>query len=251
LAVRALPAERVDHLDGWLLRADRILPFSRANAVWSFDGPKWLDDEALDARVREVERFFADAGTRPQFMLSPASRPTTLDATLARHGYDHSPDVDVLIGSLTDIAGPLEPLRRDFRAKTVAGASPDHTASYVGAYGSDPIVAERLLAYVRVLPQNGLPLLTSTAVAGHDVVGICFGVVDDAWLGVYSMGTVPTWRGRGVGPAVLAALARGGSQAGATRAYLQVEVENLPAQRLYRSAGFEPSHRYHYRVAPG
>jgi ribosomal protein S18 acetylase RimI-like enzyme len=34
---------------------------------------------------------------------------------------------------------------------------------------------------------------------------------------------------------------------GARRAYLQVEVDNLPALRLYDGLGFQPSHDYHYR----
>lgn len=249
LAVRALPAERVAHLDGWLLRADRALPFSRANAVWSFDGPARLDDDALDARLREAEQFYADAGTTAQFMLSAASRPATLEDALARRGYERSPDVDVLIGSLAEVTAPSAQMQRDFSVETVAGASPEHVAGYVAADDGDPTVAERLIAYVRALPHNNLPILTTVAVAGHAVVGICFGVVDGAWLGVYAMGTAPAFRGRGIGPAVLAALARDGSHVGATRAYLQVEADNGAAQRLYRRVGLQPSHRYHYRTA--
>jgi ribosomal protein S18 acetylase RimI-like enzyme len=37
---------------------------------------------------------------------------------------------------------------------------------------------------------------------------------------------------------------------GAHQLYLQVEQDNLPALRLYRRAGFQPSHHhYYYRIA--
>ena len=37
---------------------------------------------------------------------------------------------------------------------------------------------------------------------------------------------------------------------GANHLYPQVEEDNLPALRLYQGLGLQPSHRYHYRVAP-
>jgi ribosomal protein S18 acetylase RimI-like enzyme len=37
--------------------------------------------------------------------------------------------------------------------------------------------------------------------------------------------------------------------AGARRFYIQVEQDNGPAQRLYRSAGFAFAYSYHYRTS--
>jgi N-acetylglutamate synthase len=49
---------------------------------------------------------------------------------------------------------------------------------------------------------------------------------------------------------VLGTLAGAAAQRGASRLYLQVEVENTAARHLYAAGGFTPAYRYHYRIAP-
>jgi ribosomal protein S18 acetylase RimI-like enzyme len=51
--------------------------------------------------------------------------------------------------------------------------------------------------------------------------------------------------------AVLTAIAYWADERGARRLYLQVEVENTPARRLYERVGFTPRYHYHYRRQPG
>jgi ribosomal protein S18 acetylase RimI-like enzyme len=48
---------------------------------------------------------------------------------------------------------------------------------------------------------------------------------------------------------VLAALAGWAGAHGASRMYLQVERDNMPARRLYERAGFREICGYHYRTA--
>jgi GNAT superfamily N-acetyltransferase len=75
------------------------------------------------------------------------------------------------------------------------------------------------------------------------------GVVEPPWAGVFSMLTLPALRGQRLGEAVLGALARWALARGASRLYLQVEVDNEAARRLYARAGFAPRYAYHYRRA--
>ena len=50
--------------------------------------------------------------------------------------------------------------------------------------------------------------------------------------------------------AITAAACREAELRGVPYAFLQVEVDNAPAQALYARLGFRYSQRYHYRVAP-
>jgi ribosomal protein S18 acetylase RimI-like enzyme len=76
--------------------------------------------------------------------------------------------------------------------------------------------------------------------------GVGMAVLDGRWLGIFNMATQPAQRRRGAGRAALRTLAAWGLERGAEHAYLQVELDNVPAQRLYRTAGFEPAYEYVY-----
>lgn len=61
----------------------------------------------------------------------------------------------------------------------------------------------------------------------------------------------PAYRGRGVGKALLKGVMRDAYQRGASRIFLEMRANN-PAEKLYRSAGFEPiGRRENYYRAPG
>jgi ribosomal protein S18 acetylase RimI-like enzyme len=66
-------------------------------------------------------------------------------------------------------------------------------------------------------------------------------------VGVFGMATVPAFRRRHAATAVLDALAAWGQERGASRLYLQVMQDNLPALALYERAGFTTLYEYYYR----
>ncbi|RLI55840.1 MAG: hypothetical protein DRO93_11680 [Candidatus Thorarchaeota archaeon] len=78
--------------------------------------------------------------------------------------------------------------------------------------------------------------------------GVGFGVVTDDWLGLFGIATVERHRRKGVATAITTALAVWGEKMGAEHAYLQVEVLNAPALRLYGQLGFETAYTYWYRL---
>ena len=53
-----------------------------------------------------------------------------------------------------------------------------------------------------------------------------------------------------LGAVIAAASCAVAEQRGISSVFLQVEVDNTPAQGLYQRLGFRNAHRYHYRVAP-
>ncbi|MGA5543997.1 N-acetylglutamate synthase, CG3035 family [Mycobacterium sp. NPDC051198] len=69
------------------------------------------------------------------------------------------------------------------------------------------------------------------------------------WLGISSVRVSPAQRGQGHARSVCAALAAWGAEAGARRAYVQVEVDNHAAIALYTSLGFRLHHQTRYVAA--
>ena len=66
------------------------------------------------------------------------------------------------------------------------------------------------------------------------------------WLGVSCVRVAESARRTGLARMVCSALQNWGAEQGATRAYVQVLDENLPALRLYESLGFRLHHRHRY-----
>lgn len=62
------------------------------------------------------------------------------------------------------------------------------------------------------------------------------------------MATHPHHRRQGLATSLRGALTRWAAAEGATHAYLQVEVGNAAARRLYERAGFTEAYRSHYRT---
>jgi len=64
------------------------------------------------------------------------------------------------------------------------------------------------------------------------------------------MRTAPEHRRKGLARRIFTSLLAASRQAGASRAYLQVEAANAPAVALYSEAGFEEAYRYSYWSRP-
>ena len=72
--------------------------------------------------------------------------------------------------------------------------------------------------------------------------GTVQGVMDRGPIGaIQNLGVVPSYRGQGLGRALVRQALEGFYQAGLRRAYLEVTAENSSAIRIYRSLGFRRS----------
>lgn len=87
----------------------------------------------------------------------------------------------------------------------------------------------------------------ATARIGEHASGIA--TLDGDWVGFRAIAVDPSYRRRGLGLRVMAALLEWGAEQGATTAYLQVLGDNVPALALYDGLGFAEHHRYRY-LAP-
>jgi GNAT superfamily N-acetyltransferase len=80
-------------------------------------------------------------------------------------------------------------------------------------------------------------------------LGVGFGVVEEGWLGLFSLAVTPDARRSGIASAIGDALEAWAASEDAGRVYLQVEVDNLAALSFYARRGFVIAHSYHYRSA--
>jgi GNAT superfamily N-acetyltransferase len=240
-AFDAWPAAEVVALGGWRLRFNHGVT-RRASSVWPGPGASELP---LGARLEAVERFYAERGAAASYQMTPAADPPALDAALAARGYVATDRVSVELADAATAAALAPPPGCEVECSDAMPEAWFELSGRRGRFAGDAVpVYGALLG--RLAGRAGFAL----AHAGGEpaAVGLC--VAAPPWAGVFSMLTLPAHRGKGLGAAVLGALARWARARGAARLYLQVEEDNAPARRLYARAGFAPRYPYLYRSRP-
>jgi N-acetylglutamate synthase len=238
LAFEAWPAEEVVDLGGWRLRFNRGLTH-RANSVWP---NAWHGEDALSDRLDRVEELYAERGLPALFQVTPAALPCGLDAALANRDYVVHLPTEVWTAPLARCALATAPPGIEVSAHREVEPAWWSLNGERGRFRAEELpLYRRLLERLRgracfVLARlDGEPGATGIGVAGGDHVGI------------FSMRTLESFRGRGLARAVLAGIAGFAAERRASELYLQVEQDNEPARSLYAKAGFAVAYAYQYR----
>jgi ribosomal protein S18 acetylase RimI-like enzyme len=242
VAARAVPANEVEDIGGWVARHSPGLSTKRVNSIWprhhEQDGP-------LDAKLATVERFYAARGLPARFQIGPAAQPAGLDRALDRRGYTETDPTSVELCDLARLSAlPCPPEATAVTIDPRPGGA-QWLDTWRTARGlSDPTVVAATALFGRIRTQLAFAVVTVDGAP----TAVALGVLDGTWLGIFNMATLPAGRRRGAGRAALRAFAGWAAQRGATAGYLQVNVDNPAARALYRSTGFESAYRYTYRT---
>ncbi len=221
--------------DGWLL-GYRPGPTKRLRCV----NPFYSSTLPLAEKVAYCVAFYAAAKLRPIFRLVPFSEPSSLDEWLDAHGWRAFDRTLVLRAELGHLP----------RAPT-----PEVAVELVDPPQWEPLVAELLGIPTDALPRfvdraASYPLPHAGALVRREGEVIACGLLklEGDHAGLFAVQTAKPWRGRGLGRAVVAALLAEALRRGASRAYLQVSDDNVPALAVYAHFGFAPAYAYWYRA---
>jgi GNAT superfamily N-acetyltransferase len=230
-SLNAWPALSQMLFDGWIVRSAHGFT-RRANSVTPLAD---LGHRALGDRVRWCENHYARLGLPTLFRLPGCCGVEALEWHLLDRGYE-AEDPNVVL--CADLDADLEvPARVRFTDRE------PWLATYASLTG-EPDNARKLHDLVlRNIPGDCL-----FAVAQEDgrPVACGLGVVEDDLLGLFDLVTDRDARRRGHGRALVAGLHARGHRAGASRAYLQMHVDNVPAAALYDAFGYRERYRYAY-----
>lgn len=235
VAADAWVADEFERLGGWLLRANLGVT-RRANSVLPLGPPVLPLDEAIET----VIGFYKKRNLIPRFQMTETSKPVELDRDLSERGFSVGLQVEVHTAAINHL------LKREQTIDVLL--SNDVTDSWTSVYressGHDESTMETRKELMKRTTHDKVFAL---ARIDREPAGVGFGVADGKWLGLFNIAVHPKMRGRGVAMAVNTALATWGNQRGARSAYLQVETENIPAQKLYSKLGFQQAYTYWYR----
>lgn len=231
---------------GWWCKAAPDLPFRRCNVAAPPRGAA-SDQGAFLAGLADVRRWYHELGLRLIVQVSSALPGWEhVDGWLAAADLGVEAPVHVMTApSLPARDRRLVDARE--RVEVAAGIDAAWAGAYGALFGGGPVEVARTEAYGRMLAVLGDRALGAAHRVDGRTVGVGFGVLDRAWMGIFGMATAPEHRRRGVATDVLLALRRAAHERGVERSYLQVEPANGAAIGLYEAQDFEISHRYHYR----
>ncbi len=232
-AATAWPPIELATLGEWHLSAGDGFSRRRNSAV-----PAGTLPDDLDERLDAVADWYVTRGLGPLYRITPLCDPA-IDGALEQRGFQIEDPVLVMTRSLSE----------DDMADGVAAspmATDDWIATELDALGIDRALVDPWIAVIRAVPSPA-----SFVMSEHrsEYVGAGFGVVVGGLLGVFEMAVRPDQQRRGHATEMMSALHSFGYGEGAEQAYLQVVEDNDAAVGLYRSMGYEVSHRYWYRRA--
>nr|WP_237532340.1 GNAT family N-acetyltransferase [Streptomyces sp. SID8352] len=234
VVARAWRPVESERLGEWELRAAAGFT-RRANSVLPLGDPGLPLDAALDTAVR----WYAARGLPAYVQAATGAEGTeeALCAALERRGWTREVSAEVWTGELAPVADRADPagvlLSRHSDGAWLARYGRSGTGeAALRVLGSGPSV------WFATVPGDGAPAAIGRL------------VVDGRWASFAAVEVDPARRRRGLGTAVMAALAGRALEEGASAAWLQVEADNTGARALYSGAGFAAHHAYHHYRAP-
>lgn len=240
-ALSAWPARRDETCFGWRLLAEDGHT-GRTNAVWPL---RWTGEVTLGEAVEAAEAWYAARGLAAVFKLSDgATAPSDLASVLADRGY--APQTETLV-----MARPALPAPKQSSGRPMVALSAYPQEAFDAVLAATAQSAEELAERRAIAARVPRPRAYATlAVEGRPrAVGLT-ALATDSYAGIFAMRTAPGFRRRGLGRAVLDALAGFAADHGAHWLFLQVEAANAPALSLYRRAGFVTSYAYRFWRKP-
>lgn len=233
--LEAWPGIEVKWDGNWVRRAAGGYT-KRANSTQCFDPD---DFEDADIRVISASTWMVIRGIKPVFRITPLSSPE-LNATLDESGWRHIEDSHLL-------AMELGEHEADKEAEFLPVLDPKYLAAAQKLQGYDDATMaglKNLLGALKV-PATGVVLARDGEPVASSIMSIANGIVITG-----NVVTDGTRRRQGLGAAMMRSGLAWAKREGAKFAALNVGADNVAAQALYSSLGYQYQYDYSYRI-PG
>ena len=235
-AARSWPAPYVTQHHGWELRLSPALASRRVNSLNA------VTPEAgrFPAALAEAASICSKRGVKFHVRMLPLAGDEAV-AHLESLGVSGAAETTVKT-VLLDREFPIDP-----RATIATSMTDEWLDTYLAAdwhADGEREVIKTALASVQ------MPQAFAMVYDGGMPCAVGRGVVENGWLGIYQIATLPDARRRGFANGVMTALMNWGRSQAAQNAYLQVVSANGPARALYNGLGFQPLYTYDYWTVP-
>ena len=237
LAAQSWPAREEENINGWILRAHDGIT-ARANSVLPYTNQP---DIKLLALIETAIKFYEARGFPPMFKMTDACRPDGLDLKLDELGFEVEMRTHLQIAPINRLTSLMPIINVQIEETIPSG----WFKAYTEASGfSDSAMSARR----SIIGDIKLKKAFASVVIDERIAGIGLGVVNNDWLGLFSVVTYPHHRRKGIAHSINQELGLWAKQLEAKNVYLQVEIDNHPSIEMYEKMGFKTLYNYWYRV---
>ena len=236
---RSWPAASTRFDGTWAIRLTAGHPAKRLNSVNPLDP---ADHSNLDSRIQRAQQIFQDFGRPLIFRQSPLA-PPELENILDARGWRRFDESKVMTKN-------IQPQTEQCSSYSAVTTDIGHWIDQSIAMQSfDTLLKPGIFELIsRISGQVALFLLEEDE---KNPIAAAIAVRFDDQVGVFEVITHPERRQRGFARSIIENATLWAMEKQARRIWLQVTVENKPANKLYETLGFKEAYRYSYRQAPG
>ena len=236
MSLNAWPSHKMELYDGWILRFSYFYTH-RTNSVEQFGTTTlpWRE------KIPYCENVYQRLGTPAIFKISPLVSPD-FDYVLENRGYTIEHTTNVMTLDLEKAA-----LEYPFPSVSFTNSIPSvWIESLFDLKGTVNAIHRAVVPsmYRAILKET----ICASIVQNGVIVATGLGILDRDYIGIYAIHVREDFRGKGYARQICTGLLCKGMEKGAQKAYLQVVENNLPAQKLYESLGFQYFYTYWFRV---
>lgn len=235
ISTNAWPAMNSIFLNGWIVRLGDGYT-RRANSVL----PLRYFGKKIDDDIKIIEKLYNQNNLPSVFQIPDYCEPRNLKEILLKLNY-HEVDESILMAS--EISKLKEiPINDSFSYSLEIDFSEKFFSNFSRLTNRPTSITLKNQNIIKRIQFNKAFAFASNQ---EEIVGICLGVLEREYIGIYDMIVSPEYRRQGIGQALLSKLILWGKNNGASTAYLQVQGDNSGAIALYKKIGL--TDRYHYR----
>lgn len=218
------------------LCSNRRIPFPAYNQAYKVNVP----ESEADKLIAEVVRYYTSLGVKPCFEVSPATYPNTFVNSLLGAGFELVLDEDAMVhegesGNLKDVHD-VNVVSSDGRLLDV------WTDINMKGFGIPLALRDAFLAMFRKASQYKGTKSYLGYFQGKPA-GVCGLVSFNSVGGIFSVGTVPEYRNKGVATALLQRAIADSLSIRNSLLYL-ITTKGSDAERLYARLGFQVAYTY-------
>ena len=238
ISANAWPALNFIFLNGWVVRLGDGYT-RRANSVMPIN----YTGENVESDILTVEELYSLFNLPVVFQIPDYSAPTNLKKLLLERDYVEF-DESLLMAEEIPKLSPIE-INESFSYEIETGSSEEWFSEFQKLTNRSD---EAKLKNQKIIDRIPFQKAFLIARDGQKVVGLCLGVLEREYIGIYDMIVSSDHRRLGIGQSILAHLIEWGKKNGATTCYLQVQGDNSGAISLYKKIGLKDKYHYRYLI---